>query len=73
MFTSKPDYYWSNMADAQNAHARPALLTNTDGSAEPAVAIFNEKRLKFLLPTSEALRLANQIANTLETNRNTTP
>lgn len=73
MFVSKPEYYWSNLDDAQNAHAKQAILTAADGSTEPAVAIFNDRRLKFILPAHEALRLANQIANTLQANRKEAP
>lgn len=33
---------------------------------EPAVGVFNDKKLKFLLPIDEALRLANELADAVE-------
>lgn len=66
MFISKPDHYHRNVNESQKLKARPALLTATDGSQEPAVVIQSAHFIKYLLPTREALRIANEIADAVE-------
>lgn len=66
MFIGRPEWFESNLEDAKNAHARPAIITRMNGTTEPGVGIFNAKKMKFILPLSEAIRLSNQIIDAAE-------
>ncbi|BCW59585.1 hypothetical protein [Arthrobacter sp. StoSoilB20] len=68
MFTSQPDFFDRNTQDGKRMAVRPAKLTAPDGQQVPGVAIFNGKHLKFCITATDAIRLANDIADTLENN-----
>jgi len=68
-FTSWPHRYDENLMEARRLRAASGILDNAHGPDEPAVAIFSGRNFKYMLPSDEALRLANEIADTLTTNK----
>ncbi len=71
MFSSSGDHYQRNLKDAPTIHAKPATLNPSEGIQEPAVVIFKTRQVQSVLPVTEALRLANQIADAIAAHKNT--
>jgi hypothetical protein len=69
LFTTKPEYYTENVNRASRVRAARGLLGKPDGSAEPAVIIFNGNGFQYALDESQAYRLADSIADALESHR----
>ncbi|KRE79917.1 hypothetical protein [Arthrobacter sp. Soil763] len=69
MFTSHAEHYQRNTEEAAHYNAKPARLTNHHGQNEPAVMIRSSNYIKVVLPVSEALRLAHEIADALATHQ----
>lgn len=69
MFISQPNQHRFNMKQATTYQAQPALLTAYDGSQEPAVVLYSTSQVKGVLPITEALRLANEIADAVDAHR----
>lgn len=63
MFTTGPQHYTRNLQDAANFNATPAIIGKPGGSQEPGVVLKNGRAIKAVMPLSEALRLANEIAD----------
>lgn len=55
-----------NIIQAGTYKAQPAILTAPDYSQEPAVAIFRSGQVLGILPIADSLRLANQIADSIQ-------
>lgn len=66
MFISRPQHYDHNHSESRRVSAAPAQLTTPNGTTEPGVLIRSAQYIKFVLPASEALRIANQIADAVE-------
>lgn len=65
MFTSGPDYYDYNIKASQALKAGKARLEAPDGSYYQGVVIWSGSAVRSVMPTAEALRLANQIADAI--------
>lgn len=65
MFTSGPEYYDHNVKTAQALKAGKARLEAPDGSYHQGVVIWSGSGVRSVMPTAEALRLANQIADAI--------
>jgi hypothetical protein len=72
MFQSRPEHYDTNMRQAPSVHATLATLTPPNGAQVPAVAIFKSKQVACVLPIADALRLANEIADSISAHNRTT-
>ncbi len=72
MFATKPEYYKENVRRASQIRATPGLVTKPDGGTEPAVIIFNGHGFQYALDETQAYRLANSIADALQTHRHNT-
>lgn len=66
MFISDAARYEFNIAEAAQYRATPAKLSAPTGEKLPAVMLKSGPHIKTLMPISEALRLANQIADAVE-------
>lgn len=66
MFVSTKDNFERNIEEAASYKAAPALLTTATGERVPAVMLKSTRYIKAVMPVSEALRLANQIADAVE-------
>ncbi len=64
MFKSRPEHYIRNTDDAQQVNARPATMEGRQGD-EPAVGIFYDRQIRYVLPITDALRVANEIADAI--------
>lgn len=64
-FTSWPERYDENLIEARRLRAATGVLMCNHGPDLPAVAIFSGSNFKYMLPHEEALRLANEIADSL--------
>jgi hypothetical protein len=69
LFTSKPEYYTENVHRASRVRAAAGLLAKPDGTTEPAVIIFNGNGFQYALNEAQAYRLANSIADAIESHR----
>lgn len=69
MFTSGAEYYTRNLKASQNFTAIPARIHNPAGGRENGIVLLNGKGIGAVMPVSEALRLANQIADALAAHR----
>jgi hypothetical protein len=65
LFISKPENYNLNISEGAALRAEPALLSGYDGR-ENGVVIRGGHRVKFVITTAQALRLANEIADAVE-------
>lgn len=70
MFSSAAVHYDRNIKDAPTIQAKPATLNPADGDQEPAVVIFKSRQVLSVLPAADALRLANQIADSIAAHKN---
>ncbi len=68
MFKSRPEHYTRNLLEGQQINAQPATMTGHDG-AEPAVGIFQDRQIRYVIPVSEALRIATEIADAISAHR----
>lgn len=64
-FVSKADNYAINVNDGAGIKAFPALLTGPNGF-ESAVVFRSGSRIRFVIPSAEAIRIANEIADSVE-------
>ena len=64
-FISKPENYDHNIREGYGATAGPAILSGHNGR-ENAVIIRSGHHIKFILPTDQAIRIANEIADAVE-------
>ncbi|WP_311257181.1 hypothetical protein [Microbacterium sp. WCS2018Hpa-9] len=62
-FVSGPDHYARNIQDGANAIARKATLTSPNGVKEPGIAVTIDRMPRLVIPTSDAIRIAHQIAD----------
>ncbi|MEO5314198.1 hypothetical protein PV772_08760 [Pseudarthrobacter sp. CC12] len=69
MFITAAHQYDRNVSDAANFTAAPAELGIPGGAREPGVVLRNGKSIKAVMPVSEALRLAHQIADALASHK----
>ena len=69
MFISQPNRHSFNVSQAPTVNAKPALLTAPDGSKEPAVVLFSSYQVQGVMPVTEALRVANEIADAVDAHR----
>lgn len=72
-FVSRGEYYAQNIADSAGTNAFPAKLTNTAGDEENGVAILLGSKPRMILTAAAALRLANQIADSIDFLEGRTP
>ena len=66
VFRSKPHTYAQNIQDGVALTAGPALLTAPDGRTEPGVIFRYGYLIKFVLHADQAIRVANEIADSVE-------
>lgn len=71
-FTSRSQYYEENVRDGESAKAIEARIATPDGGQQAAIAFLTRGRLRLVIPTRDALRIANQIADILGQNKNNT-
>lgn len=64
LFRTALSRYDQNVSDAKRTYARPALL-DTPAGPTPAVAVFSGRRLSGVYPVRDAMRLANEIADSI--------
>lgn len=64
LFHSRDHHYWANTEDAKDTYAKPATMDTPQG-LEPAVALFSGKFIRGIYPLDEALRIANQMADSI--------
>lgn len=69
MFASGEEHYNRNVRDAAGFIAAPARIRTPDGGQEPGLVIWGHRAIRAVLPATEALRLANQIADALAAHR----
>lgn len=69
LFTTKPELYTENVLRASKLRAAPGLLAKPDGTTEPAVIFFGGHGLQYALDETQAYRLANSIADAIESHR----
>lgn len=69
MFITSAHHYDRNVSDAANFTATPAELGVPGGGKEPGVVLRNGRSIKAVLPVSEALRLAHQIADAVASHK----
>lgn len=69
MFTSGSQHYEKNLTQAGTCLARPAVITKPTGEKAPGVVLFTTAQVRAVLPISEALRLANEIADSIAVQR----
>ncbi|MGN5733139.1 hypothetical protein [Arthrobacter psychrochitiniphilus] len=69
IFTTRPELHADNVNRAALIRAAPGRLAKPDGSTEPAVIIFSGRGLQYALNQAQAYRLADSIANALESHR----
>ena len=65
MFKSRPEHYGFNIKQAADFTARPAVINAPEGHTEPAVILRTLGSIQGVLPVTEALRIANEIADAL--------
>lgn len=65
MFKSRPDHHQLNIRQAASYRAQPGLLLTPTGGQEPGVVLRSSGLIQGVLPATEALRLANEIADAL--------
>ncbi|MCK2031762.1 MULTISPECIES: hypothetical protein [Microbacterium] len=68
-FYSAPHRYQQNINDGHEAAVTPAVLQNPTGATEPGIAIIVGRLPKLVIPTSDAIRIATDIADAA-TNQN---
>lgn len=66
LFMSKTDRYDDDMRAADSLRACPVWLMNPNGEQEPGVGLFEGTRPRFMMPLTDALRVANQIADIIQ-------
>lgn len=64
-FVSKPHNYATNIMEGSTIAALPAWLTAPDGR-EPGIIIRAGYQIRAVIPTADALRLANEIVDAVE-------
>ncbi|GAB2624403.1 hypothetical protein GCM10009696_32670 [Kocuria himachalensis] len=69
MFVSKPSFYNRTRTESEGIKAIPALITDPDGGTETGTAVFANNKLLCTLTEAGAWKLANDIADAIETNR----
>ncbi|WP_454114244.1 hypothetical protein [Microbacterium maritypicum] len=62
-FYAKADRYTQNVQEGRVTKAMPALLNTPFGRAERGVAMYVGPNVRFVIPISDALRIATQIAD----------
>lgn len=68
-FVAKPHHWQRNVDDSRATTARHAVLTDPDWTEHPAVLISGGPERFMLLTAEDALRLATEIADVLQTIR----
>lgn len=66
VFISKPAQHKRNIKEAARYRAAPAQLTVSEDEQIPGVIIRSGPFIKAVMPISDALRLANQIADAVD-------
>ena len=69
-FISRPEHYKRNISAGRSTHAYPATLSGPTGT-EPGVVIFSSGLLRMVLAATDALRLADNIVDAIETTQET--
>lgn len=70
MFKSRrPQHYEFNVKQAESYHAWPTTIATTDRSYVPGVVLYALGRIRAVMPTAEALKLANSIADAIDEHR----
>lgn len=68
-FYSSPHRHQQNISDGASASVREAVLVTPDGTRLPGIAIMIGRLPKLVIPTSDAIRIATDIADAA-TNQN---
>lgn len=63
-FIVPEERYHKNINDARDVEAGPALFTTKKGY-KPGVIVYNGRDIRGVLPLEDAIRLANQIADSI--------
>lgn len=66
MFTTSPEFYSRNLKDAAAFNASAARIGGPAGTSEPGVVLKHSRAIRAVMPVSEALRLANEIADAIK-------
>lgn len=65
-FRARSEKYWLNIEGGLLTHARAGLMDKPDGTTEPAVIIFRDKFVLAILSIEDALRVSNQLVDSVE-------
>lgn len=65
-YIARREMHWQNMEISQGTHAKAIIIAGPNGN-EPGVGIFHDRTMRAILTTEDALRVANQIADALQT------
>lgn len=69
-FVAGPNRYEQNVEDGAEAVAITAVLISPSGEREPAIAITTNARPRLVIPTTDAIRIAHQIADVATDQKN---
>lgn len=72
IFTSHSDRYAQNITDGHTLEARAAWLSPPSGGREPGIAIMTNNAPRTVVPISDALKLAHQLADIIDAHNNQT-
>lgn len=65
-FNAYPQHWHRNQDDATTLRTVPATSNTPDGDQHPGVALMVAQGVRLVLTTTQALKLANDIADTIE-------
>jgi hypothetical protein len=65
MFISAPENFERNVKHAGRFRAGKARIDAPDGTFHQGIVIWSGKAIRAVMPTTEALRLANEIADAI--------
>ncbi|WP_309065350.1 hypothetical protein [Microbacterium sp.] len=68
-FVAPAHRYALNTADGETVRAVAAVLNQPSGDPEPGVMVHAGQNVRLVIPTADAVRLANQIADIALTQR----
>lgn len=71
LFTAQERFYAKNNNLAAKTYARPSLQKTPIDTTEPSVTIFAHDEIRCILPLDDALRLATQIADSIQYHKET--
>lgn len=65
-YIARKEMYWQNLDVSTGTYAKPLVIDGPNGK-EPGVGIFHDRTMRAILTTADALRVANQIADAIQT------